>query len=164
MAIDINVPIATNQVSADLTAMANNMKLIVCGEGTAGRVLRLSKLTLTGVNATTIKVKLDTVWNGNDITEETLTTTGTNIDISSLNGLITLKSIGLSSNAIAVLDATIYSNKNTFGYDHSVSGLASSNNILVYLKRDGTGAAIELLADFDSGDSEVIYLTYLTSS
>lgn len=164
MAIDINVPIATNQVSADLTAMANNMKLIVCGDGTAGRVLRLSKLTLTGRADSSIDVKLDSVWNGNDITQETISSTGTNFDVTSLSGLITIKATGLGVNAVAVLDATVLSNKNTFEYDHNVSAIASSNNILVYLKRNSSGDNIEILADFDSGDSEVIYLTYLTNA
>lgn len=166
MAIDSNVPIVTNQVSADLTAMANNMKLIVCGDGTAGRVLRLSKLTISGNATAVITVKMETVWNGNDIAEETNLGNGGdtgNFSLDAFGKILTIDKAGFTTNIISVLNTTIYSNKISDSYVLNAYGNVSSSNMIIGCLRNGTGAEYAL-TDLDSGDSIIIYTTYLTSA
>lgn len=171
MAIDVNVPVATNQVSADLTAMAANMKLIVCGDGTAGRVLRLSKLTIAdGTNLNTLKLKMDSVWNGDDVAEEDNiynATGGTNLGCG-VSGphedwfRIYIKNVGINGDAVAVLNTTFYSNNS--GLLISVAGSVDSTGMILDFKDSNSGLSKVLYNEMGSSDVIIIYITYLTSA
>lgn len=172
MAIDINVPVATNQVSADLQAMANNMKLIICGDGTTGRVLRLSKLTIAdGTTASTIKCTMDTVWNGTNIAEQD------NIPINSATGYYTyvdatgcliIDSTAFSGNIIAVLNVTVQKQSIYTSNCLDICGVATSNDMYIYFKLGGGGTVpgepAALPEQTGAGEEIILYITYLTSA
>ena len=172
MAIDVNVPVATNQVSADLTAMANNMKLIVCGDGTAGRVLRLSKLTIEdGTGAGTIKCTMTSVWNDTGINtdaQDNINSIGAvaGYYIHRYTGytteLLIIDSTAFAGNIVSVLDTTIYSNSSDSTLD--ILGYASSNDLYFVFRDTGTGLMPDLATILTAGESIVIYFTYLTSA
>jgi len=68
MAFDEDVPLAANQIAADLVSLNANMEFIISGDGTAGRVLRYSRLDVAySATADSIQCYLADQWNGDDI-------------------------------------------------------------------------------------------------
>jgi len=132
------------------------------GDGTAGRILRLSYLEIDdGTNANTLKCKLSNRWNG-DTTAETDNiakgaTTG-DFSLSADGETLTIKASGLTGNALGTL-VNLYDNR-TNVYLAAV-GWAIYNNINILARESKTGVKQDFTVLVDTGKMylKILYIT-----
>ncbi len=133
------------------------------GDGTPGRVLRNSYITLKdATTAGKLKVSLTSTWNGNTIAEVDDLTKGATSGGFSLNAagtLVTIESVPPTT-CVAVLAAWIQSNAS--GVALSADAVAFADDLCVAVHNNGTGVLQDLTTLVDTGDI-TIRLTYLTS-
>ena len=169
MAFDENVPLAANQISADIVSVNANWEFLISGDGTAGRVLRVMRLKVEeGTNANTIKCTPLNVWNAtttpgttDNITKDGVNTGNYNLAADGLTLLIL--AAGLGGNAVAVLSANIWANTSTVTTDLRVE--VASNDIVIRVY-DATNGDQKDIEDHyvEAGTEFYIYITYITSA
>jgi len=163
MAFDEDVPLAANQIAADLAAINANWEFVISGDGTKGRVLRLITLTIDdGTEATKLKCTIASVWNG-DTQAETDNiakdaTTG-NFTLNAAGTGLTIEAATLTGNAVAVLAANLYLNLSTTALDPHVT--VTSNDIVIvgYGSADGLAKDLTTLVDTGAIKINILYLT-----
>jgi len=165
MAFDEAVPLAANQIAADLAALNANWEFLISGDGTAGRVLRLSTLTIDdGTEATKLKCTVASVWNG-DAQAETDNvakdaTTG-NFSLNAGGTSLTIEAATLTGNAVAALAANLYENLSTTALDVHVT--VTANDLVITCYGSGDGLAKDLTTLVDTGKI-LINILYLTDA
>ena len=166
MAFDENVPVAANQISVDLPAMNANWEFLISGDGTAGRVLRRTKITIqNGSDADTIKCAGVDVWNGDTLAEEDNLGGGGdtgNFSLDAGQDTLTIEAGGLTGNAVAVLNAQLSFNSTATAI--TVEGKAVTNDIVLYFYNATSGAAYDLCAAVDGPGAVNVYVLYLTDA
>ena len=130
------------------------------GDGTAGRVLRLSQLKLDdGTDASTLKCTLTNVWNGNSISEVDNVakgaTTGTYWTLDAGGQELTIEASGLTGNAVAAVGIMQY---NTGGTAADVDCDASGNDLVLSLRNTTSATQLDMTGLVDNG---VIYVNIL---
>lgn len=147
MAFDENVPLATNQVANDLTAMNANWEFVVKGDGTANRVLRAVRLKIEdGTDADTIKCTVENVWNGDafSVTDNiSKNETDGNFFLDSNGQILTLEAAGLTGNAVAVLSGNLVYTNTATDYYATLSVSANDIQVVIY---DSSGSILDLTA------------------
>ena len=169
MAFDENVPVAANQITADLTAMNANWEFLISGDGTAGRVLRRTTLEISdATTATEIKLQTYDIWNGDANAAQDDLGKGETQGVFTLNGdgdVITIEATGLTGNCVSVLATEIYYNDCETSL--TVHGGATANDIVLsFWGEPDASSAIDLTTLVDTGVSPMIRLsiTYLTDA
>ena len=165
MAFDENVPVAANQITADLTAMNANWEFLISGDGTAGRVLRSSKLTVDdGSNANTLKCTFASTFNGDTIAETDNVAKGATTGDFTLDAdgkTAKIEAAGLSGNVIGILAVWIQNNLSTTNLN--INTAVSSNDIQWSVEDADVGTAIDQTTLVDTGAYRIIF-TYLTDA
>jgi hypothetical protein len=135
----------------------------IAGDSTAGRVLRTAYVQVEdGTNASTIKMTVTGVFNGDDVGAQDNISGG---DVGNYNyggsGLFKILASGITGNCVGVIAANLY--RNSTGTDVTVRAYALGNNIcfLPYAVSDGSAATTHTLVD--SGDLYIEF-TYLTDA
>lgn len=166
MAFDSNVPNPSNTIAADVAAINANWEYVISGDGTGGRVFRLSSLKVEdGTNADSIKCTLSSIWNGTTLAaEDNLADSGDtgNFNLNAGGDTITIEAAAFQGNVIAVLGTfTAYNNS-----DHmlDVAATASSNNMVITYKYSGTGAVLDMPTELTAGEYILIYIFYITAA
>ena len=165
MAINVNVPLATNVLATDLAAINANWEYVVKSDGTAGRVLRCLRLNVA-YNATedSVQVYTTSVWNGNAIESS-----GTPYVISKgdsdavweldSNGIaLTIKATGISGNAVAAMAVVTYNKSG----ETNIYVFPSANGYIgltFFSGSAGVGYDISGLASGESFEVDIIYIT-----
>jgi hypothetical protein len=153
--------------SADAWRKGSDAGQAIAGDTTANRTLRSSRLTITdGTDASTAQCTLASKWNGDSASavdnipgDDTLTS-GYSIDESAAAAPdVEIHSTLLSGNCVAVLAATI--SENATGSDLLVYGVASGNNIKLFLTNPPSGGSFDITTLVDTGDIkiDILYLT-----
>lgn len=132
------------------------------GDGTAGRVLRKSKLIIKdGTAINTINCELTSEWNGNNDGPTDDIGKGATVGNYSLNATgeeLTIE-VGAIAGMVAILNADIYYNASGTGVLVQYEGAGRS---LVF-RNITTGANVDLTALVDIGDI-YLHILYLTSA
>jgi hypothetical protein len=166
MAFDSNVPNSTNTIAADIASINANWEYVISGDGTGGRVLRLSSLKVEdGTNADTIKCTLTSIWNGTTLTQENnLGKSGDtgNFNLSADGSQITIEAAAFQGNVIACLGTTIY--KNSEGAVINVVAEASTNSMVVSYREDFSGAVVDLTSGLSGTEEVTVHILYLTAA
>jgi hypothetical protein len=123
---------------------------VIKGDGTVGRVLRLSTLTFAnGTNAHTLKLTLTSVWNGDTIAEvdnvAKNATTGTYWTLNAGGTELKIESAGLSGTAIAVIGVNIRNNTSTTNFN--CAGAVSGGDITITIQDADVGTDIDMAID-----------------
>jgi len=166
MAFDKNVPLAANQISADIVAVNANWEYVISGDGTAGRVLRVSQLVIdNGTNASTLKCTLVSKWNGDAISVVDNiakgATTGTYWTLDADGKILTIEASGLSGNMVAVLSTRVHSNLTTTNL--TIEATVLSNDIILCVQDADVGTNIDMTGIVDIG-LFYVELTYITDA
>ena len=168
MAFDEDVPLAANQIAADLVSLNANMEFIISGDGTAGRVLRYSRLYIAySATADSIQCYLESQWNGDAVDTSgsphdiTKSDSDTNWSLDASVYMITIEAAGLTGSVVAAFAKISYNN----GGEASVYvlGDASSNDIRLRFFKGAGGTAYDL-TDLASGESLRVDILYITSA
>jgi hypothetical protein len=166
MAFNPNIPDPTNTIAADAATINANWEYVISGDGTGGRVLRLSSLKIEdGTNADSIKCTMTSLWNGTTLTpEDNLADSGDtgNFNLNSDGDTITIEAAAFQGNVIACLGTSIYKNSSDAVLD--VCATASSNKMVVTYKAALTGAAYDLPTNLTSGEEVTVYIYYITAA
>lgn len=156
---DRTLTITTGDASVTLNLTDN----VLGSDGTAGRVLRHSRLTIQdGTNASTIKCTLSAYWNGDAIAATDNISKGATTGDFTLgaNGAeLGVEETGLSGNCVAVISGTI--GLNASQTDITVDAYQVNNNIRLDFYDTATGAVADLTTLVDTGMIfvEVSYIT-----
>ena len=168
MAFDEDVPLAANQIAADLVSLNANMEFIISGDGTAGRVLRYSRLDVAySATADSIQCYLADQWNGDDIdssgSPHTITKSDSDTDwaLNAGGTSLTIEAAGITGNAIAAIASVCY-NKGGEGPIYVRAGITSNDIVLEFFKSHA-GAVYDITA-LASGESIQIDILYITSA
>jgi hypothetical protein len=120
------------------------------GDGTIGRVMRLSRLVLAdGSDADTLKITLIDFWNGDAIAETDNVAKGATTGSFTLNAAGKLLTFPVTGDLIAGLSTTIYTN-DTGTYHSAYCGGPSGTDMLVNVF-GLDGLTVDLTALVDSG-------------
>jgi hypothetical protein len=134
------------------------------GDGTRGRILRESELTLAdGTGADTLKCTLASVWNGDAIAETDNVAKGAttgNFTLSADGTTLTVEAAGLSGNCVMSFPAKSFNSAGPF-LDCDVR--AATNDIQVILRNPTSGAGQDLCGHVDNGTVKILIL-YITSA
>lgn len=135
----------------------------VKGDGTSGRVLRRSVLTIDdGTNADTLKCTLTSVWNGDTIAEtDNVPKGGTagNFTLNAGGTILTVEAAGLAGNAVAALSGEIHDNTSTVALQSKVDVSSNDLRFFGYGTADGAAKDLTVLVDTGSLFCDITYLT-----
>lgn len=136
------------------------------GDGTAGRVLRVSLVRIEdGANANTIKITMTSTWNGDTVSAKDNLGKGGTVAPWTLNAagtVLTLDMSTLSGAAVVVPAVTTYYNLSGTAMD--VYGQISSGNILFNFYNSATGAPLDMTALMDTSKQINLIVMYITSA
>lgn len=141
--------------------------LQIAGDGTAGRVLRLSKLTIEdGTAANSLKCTLASLWNGDAIGATDSITKGATVGNFSLNAggtILTVEAAGLSGNVVMATGMKVY---NGGAPPLEVEVSFTGNDITVTMLNPTTATAQDMTAHVDTSAGAMTKATilYLTSA
>jgi hypothetical protein len=165
--LGLDADIATLSLPASTTISTYGRTLVDDTDAEAALktlLLRRIKLTIddAGIEATGVKCTVASVWNGDadgptdDITKGN--TVG-NYSLSADGSALTIEAAALTGNCTAVLAASIYSNAG--GTAANVSGVMTSNDIVLTFTNTTTGAALDLSVLVDTGIlyCHILYMT-----
>ena len=163
MAFDFDVPLAANQIAVDIVTMNANWEYVISGDGTAGRVLRRSRLVIDdGTNATTLKCTLTSLWNGDAISVTdniALNATTGNFTLDAAGNILDIEAAGLSGNCITTLGGNIYSNTSNVPLHLYTRGSSNKLRVIVTHAQTGGSQVLTTLVDTGSFDIDLTYLT-----
>ena len=131
MAISVNVPLATNQILTDYAAMNANWEYVVLSDGTAGQVLRYSRLVVAyNATADSVQVYFADVWNGDDVDSSGTPHVITVVDVDTnwgfpTVGQLTIYAAGLTGNAVAAFAHITYNKTGESNISVDVNATAS---------------------------------------
>jgi hypothetical protein len=166
MAFNANVPNPANTIAADVAAINANWEYVISGDGTGGRVFRLSSLKVEdGTAADSIKCTMTSIWNGTTLAvEDNLADSGDtgNFNLSADGSTITVEAAAFAGNVVACLGTCMYKNSSDSALD--VCAVASSNNMVITYKVPGTGAVYDLPTGLTSGEEVTVYIFYVTAA
>lgn len=163
MAINVNVPVTTNELISDLNAMRANLAYVILGDGSAG-VLRMLRLDIAYSDGTDIQLYTTNVWNG-----DAIDTSGsphviskgdndTNWIFAADGTDLTIKNAGLTGNAAAAFGVITYNKCGEASAVSRVSYSAYGINVAIYLTT-GLGWDLTNLAAGESIKVDIIYIT-----
>lgn len=137
------------------------------GDGTAGRVLRVSQISIQdGTDAAHVKCTLGSIWNGDSaIAQDNIGKDGVPTGIWSLDAggqVLSLLPTGITGDCIAVLSAIIYRNFGATLVSPYIRAYASGI-LISFIAAPSAGAALDMTTLVDSGAIDLI-VTYLTSA
>ncbi len=136
----------------------------VGGDGTAGRVLRMLRLSIeNGTNAATIKPSTSSKWNGDvNAAENNLGKSGdTGVFELSVNGdILTIGATGISGDALGAIATIAYNDQASV---LQCSCTIAGAGIVCYFSIAGTGAVADLTALIDIGGTLWVDVLYTTS-
>lgn len=166
MAFNPNVPNPTNTIAADVAAINANWEYVISGDGTGGRVLKLSSLKVEdGTNADTIKCTMTSIWNGTTLgAEDNLgkaADTG-NFNLNAGGDTITVEAAAFSGNIVGCLGTVIY--KNSSDSYATVCAVATANNMVITYKDAQSGAVLDLTSILTASEEITVYILYLTAA
>ena len=169
MVFNANIPLATNQISADLVSMNANWEHVIHGDGPAHRTERQSLLRIEAGTVATIKCTLTSVWNGDVIAVvDNIGKDATTGDYWTLNAggtVLTIEREGLESRVHGILGSFVYGNTTTT--EVNIKCVASAYDLAIYFydATDGTQEDITALVAAGGGSKEMyISVTYITDS
>ena len=166
MAFDENVPLAANQIAADLVAVNANwehLKGAIKGGTTSGRNLRTIALTIDdATEASKLKCTVENKFNGDTIavTDNIVkdATTG-NFTLSADGSNLTIEAAGLTSSVVAVISISVYNNNSNTALDVYGAGVMSDISTIYYGAGDGDAKDLTTLVDTGA---LCVLITYIT--
>lgn len=132
------------------------------GDGTAGRVLRGIYIIIeNGTNASTLKCTVGSRWNGDiiSVTDNIAknATTG-NFTLDAAGDDLTIEASGLTGNCVYAIGTLQH---NASGADLIARGVASGNDIIIYLQNSTTAVKQDITTLVDTGTIalDILYIT-----
>ena len=161
--INVKNATATDVVGATVKQGDN---YVLEGDTTAGRVLRLSRLTIEDATvASKIKCTLASLWNGDAIAVTDNIGKGTtvgNFTLDAAGTVLTIESTGLSTACVAILSSQIVRNASNITHPFC-DAVVSSNDIQLTFRQSQEIAVLDLTNMVDTGQINII-LAYITSA
>ena len=167
MAFNEDVPLAANVIATDLASLNANWEFVISGDGTAGRIIKISRLVVaySATDGNSIKVSLTSVWNGDTVDsvavphDITKSDGDTNWALNAGGTAITIEAAGLTGNAIAAFPYVTYNKGGET--DVYVSSAITANDIVLTFYAGSAGGVYDLtgLGATELLNIDIIYIT-----